>query len=150
MKTQQEAERAEQQRIKNLVLNYDLQDSSAEPGTGSINLLTDPFLHPNPNKRVPLLSRTFLSVTPKYSDKNEYAHNAIKGTGASDKHQQNAPLYQNSAHHTTTARSADRPSSTRNVHRARKLQLSDVDWYEQSPDQFPMLPLVTGSLPQRR
>lgn len=31
MKSQKEAERAEQQRIKNLVLNYDLTDSSADP-----------------------------------------------------------------------------------------------------------------------
>lgn len=30
MKSQKEAERAEQQRIKNLVLNYDLQESSSD------------------------------------------------------------------------------------------------------------------------
>ena len=53
MKNQQEAERAEQQRIKNLVLNYDLQDSSADSGTGSTDLLSDPFSHPNPNFRAP-------------------------------------------------------------------------------------------------
>ena len=129
MKTQQEAERAEQQRIKNLVLNYDLQDSSAESGTGSTNLLNDPFLHPNPNKRAPLLSRTNSSVTPENIEEIEYAHNAIQGTGGSEKHQQNAPLFQNPAHHTAAARSAEKSSSTRNGHRARKLQLSDVDWY---------------------
>ena len=47
MKTQKQAEREEQQRIKNLVLNYDLMDedeTSNDPG-GS------PFLQPNPNTK---------------------------------------------------------------------------------------------------
>lgn len=50
MKNQQEAERAEQQRIKNLVLNYDLQESGVDQaGTADADISFNPFLHPNPN-----------------------------------------------------------------------------------------------------
>jgi len=44
MKTQQAAEREEQQRIKNLVLNYDLRDGEDQDGDLTLNPL-----HPNPN-----------------------------------------------------------------------------------------------------
>ncbi|KDN64697.1 putative MIF4G domain-containing protein [Colletotrichum sublineola] len=45
MKTQQQAEREEQQRIKNLVLNYDLRENEDPDGN---DYLVSP-LHPNPN-----------------------------------------------------------------------------------------------------
>lgn len=133
MKNQQEAERAEQQRIKSLVLNYDLQDSSAESGTGSTDLLSDPFLRPNPNFRAPFPLRTFPLVVPQILDQVKNAHIAtFKGTGQGEKHQHNASLHQSSSHHVTTARPVDKSSSNRSGHRARKLQLSDVDWYDGS------------------
>lgn len=44
MRTQQQAERAEQQRIKNLVLNYDLRDDDASDGGSNI-------LQPNTNRK---------------------------------------------------------------------------------------------------
>lgn len=131
MRHQQEAERAEQQRIKNLVLNYDLQDSSAESGTGSTNLLNDPFSHPNPNLRGPLPTRSPLCLVPHNIDKIKHAHTTLsEGLNAGDKHQHNASLHQSSPHHTTAARPVDKSSSNRSGHRARKLQLSDVDWYD--------------------
>ena len=149
MKNQQEAERAEQQRIKNLVLNYDLQDSGADSGTGSTDLLSDPFSYPNPNLRAPWPSRTFPSLVPQDIDEIQRAHTIVyKGTGAGEKHQHNASLHQNSAHHATNARPLDKSSSNRSGQRARKLQLSDVDWYDHSKN-FPSNSL-TMSLPQGR
>lgn len=48
MKTQQQAEREEQQRIKNLVLNYDLQQSDDQDGEcTSLPSRPWPFLHVN-------------------------------------------------------------------------------------------------------
>ncbi|KAF4634949.1 hypothetical protein G7Y89_g3148 [Cudoniella acicularis] len=86
MKTQQAAEREEQQRIKNLVLNYDLRDGEEQDG----DKLLAP-LQPNPN-----------------------IHNA------------NAGLEKAAA--ASYAR-PDKSSNNRSGQRARKLQLSDVDWY---------------------
>ena len=143
MKNQQEAERAEQQRIKNLVLNYDLQDSGIDSGTGSTDLLNDPFSHPNPNFRAP---NPFPSLVPQAINEITHAHtNASEGTGASEKHQHNASLHQNPAHHAINARPVDKSSSNRSGHRARKLQLSDVDWYDRS--EMSPLDILTTSLP---
>lgn len=84
MKTQQEAERAEQQRIKNLVLNYDLRDEDLDG--------EDDFLFP---------------LEPNLNTKS------LEG---SEKANASAPR-------------TDRAVSNRAGQRARKLQLSDVDWY---------------------
>lgn len=59
MKSQQAAEREEQQRIKNLVLRYDLHDENDQyDGTkddpwllSSRGLFNEPFLHGNPNTK---------------------------------------------------------------------------------------------------
>ena len=144
MKNQQEAERAEQQRIKNLVLNYDLQDSSSEQaGTGSPNSHFDPFSHPNPNIRSRSPQRTTLRTSPpprlapwEYVE-GFPAHTAMSQGTAGDKHQHNASLHQSSPHHNATARPPDKSSSNRSGHRARKLQLSDVDWYDRSENANP-------------
>ncbi|KAI9841525.1 MAG: hypothetical protein M1837_000626 [Sclerophora amabilis] len=84
MKTQQQAEREEQQRIKNLVLNYDLRDDELD---GEITRHT---MQPNGNTEI------------------------SQGT---------------EKHKPSTGR-LDKAGSNRNHHRARRLQLSDVDWYE--------------------
>ncbi|KAK2758364.1 hypothetical protein FQN54_004213 [Arachnomyces sp. PD_36] len=94
MKTQQQAEREEQQRIKNLVLNYDLRDDS-EQNDGEDDISIDPFTQGNPNTK------------------------GIKG------------LEKRNASHRDPR--SDKSSSTRSGHRARKLQLSDVDWYGSKP-----------------
>jgi regulator of nonsense transcripts 2 len=85
MKTQQAAEREEQQRIKSLVLNYDLRDGEEQDG----DTHNSP-LFPNPN-----------------------IHNSTAG------------LEKAAA---ANAR-PDKSSNNRSGQRARKLQLSDVDWY---------------------
>lgn len=88
MKTQQQAEREEQQRIKNLVLNYDLRENEDPDGNDRLMLLQS-----NPN-----------------------VHNAQAG------HEKPT-----SYHHNRPDRGKDRGGQ-----RVRKLQLSDVDWYESS------------------
>lgn len=90
MKTQQAAEREEQQRIKNLVLNYDLHDGEEQDGDSPHN----PLL-PNPN-----------------------IHNRNAGV------EKAAVL---------TYSKPDKSGNNRSGQRARKLQLSDVDWYDSKP-----------------
>ena len=87
MKTQQAAEREEQQRIKNLVLNYDLHDGEDQDGDSLL-----PTLLPNPNI-------------------HEYNAGIEKAAGANYSR-------------------PDKSSNNRSGQRARKLQLSDVDWYD--------------------
>lgn len=97
MKTQQQAEREEQQRIKNLVLNYDLRDDT-DAHDGDHDHFTS-VLQPNAN---------------------------TKGSQGLERH---------SASHVSHphVRPADRSGTNRGGQRARKLQLSDVDWYDQKP-----------------
>ncbi|TVY44575.1 Regulator of nonsense transcripts [Lachnellula subtilissima] len=87
MKTQQAAEREEQQRIKSLVLNYDLRDGEDQDG--------EDILAP-----IPLNTNI---------------------------HKINAGLEKTAA---TNYLRPDKSSNNRSGQRARKLQLSDVDWYE--------------------
>lgn len=117
MKSQKEAERAEQQRIKNLVLNYDLTDSNADrSGTDC-----DYFSHPNPNIHVSPLSKLLT-----HNDQTE----GLDGEKyVSPHHQHNSSLQQSSTpNQSTNTRSSDRTSSNRRSQQARKLQLSDVGW----------------------
>jgi regulator of nonsense transcripts 2 len=99
MKSQQAAEREEQQRIKNLVLNYDLQDDQHD-GTFDHSLfgpIHQPALERNPN---------------------------TKG------------LKLGSDHYNPSLSRAER--SGRHAPRARRLNLSDVDWYgEKSASKSP-------------
>ena len=121
MKSQKEAERAEQQRIKNLVLNYELQDTPDQDGTD-----TDlPYFYRyNPN-----LSKNY------FKPSDTVAHDESQGPGG-ERHQHNATLHQSSPHH-TRSRSSDKPGGNRGSQRARKLQLSDVDWYDKSDGEGP-------------
>ncbi|KAI9851881.1 MAG: hypothetical protein M1838_002452 [Thelocarpon superellum] len=82
MKTQQQAERQEQQRIKSLVLNYDLRDEEQDGD----NLGPAFMLHPSTKSIAGL-------------DRNQASNGRLDKTGG-----------------------------TRSKQRARKLQLSDVDW----------------------
>ena len=124
MKNQKEAERAEQQRIKNLVLNYDLQDSNADQTGTENSLYLNYFSQPNPN--IPFYS-PFINT-----------HDAIsQGLGGGEKHAASHHQHNTSLHQPSTApnnanpRPADKSGTNRSGQRARKLQLSDVDWYEQ-------------------
>ena len=115
MKNKKEAERAEQQRIKSLVLNYDLQDADQD----GIDQLFDFALQPNTNHN-PLLNR----VRP--DARTPDAHDSLQGYGG-DKHEFNPSLRQSANH--AGSKSSDKPGSHRAPQRSRKLQLSDVNWY---------------------
>ncbi|KAL8703441.1 MAG: hypothetical protein Q9201_003379 [Fulgogasparrea decipioides] len=125
LKSQKEAERAEQQRIKDLVLNYDLTDSSADQAGTENSLYLDYFSHPNPN--LSHLARLGF-VT----------HNGLsQGTGG-EKQQlsqqpHNAPLHQSPGANGADNKPTNRSGGGRRGQQGRKLQLSDVDWYEAQP-----------------
>ncbi|TAQ91210.1 hypothetical protein B7494_g390 [Chlorociboria aeruginascens] len=86
MRNQQEAEREEQQRIKNLVLNYDLHDGEDQDG--------DSFLSPfKPNQNIHAYNTGLDKTAPNYSR-------------------------------------PDKSGNNRSGQRTRKLQFSDVDWYD--------------------
>jgi regulator of nonsense transcripts 2 len=132
MKTQQEAERAEQQRIKSLVLNYDLQDT-ADPDGIPTNSQYLYFSHPNPNLPTGYLKQPNPRLET-YDDPIQ-GPSGDKHHGASH-HQHNASLHQLSSN-SSSARPADKSGSNRSGQRARKLQLSDVDWYGKGPHSTP-------------
>ncbi|KAL8834134.1 MAG: hypothetical protein Q9170_003908 [Blastenia crenularia] len=121
LKSQREAERAEQQRIKNLVLNYDLTDSNADQSGTDQSLYLDYFSHPNPNLSHNLPSRSV-------------AHSSLfQGLGGEKQqpphHPHNAPLQQSPIPN-GASKPSERSSGSRRGQQARKLQLRDVDWYE--------------------
>lgn len=134
MKSQKEAERAEQQRIKNLVLSYDPDSSADQTGTDN-TIYFDYFSQKNPN--LPHHNAGFPNLAPL--EENMLAHNlSSEGLGGEkhnpSHHQHNASLHQSSSANSANARPADKSGTNRSGHRARKLQLSDVDWYEHNPD----------------
>jgi len=90
MRNQQQAEREEQQRIKNLVLNYDLRECEDQDGEA----YSQP-LHRNANIHHSSLGN---------EKPSSYHHN----------------------------RSDNKSVKDRGGQRVRKLQLSDVDWYDKS------------------
>lgn len=108
MKNQQQAEREEQQRIKNLVLNYDLGDDN-DMSDGEDNTL---------------LARTF----PLERNPN------AKGREAPEKR--------------AFPQRTDKTSASRGF-RARRLQLSDVDWYASDSTENPNPNDRRGSQPKR-
>lgn len=91
MRSKQQAEKEEQQRIKNLVLNYDLRDDNEIEGES-------PFLYN--------IQRNYNRTPTKYIEGIEKTHN---------------PYAQPRL---------DKGGNNRSHQRARKLQLSDVNWYD--------------------
>ena len=86
MKSQQQAEREEQQRIKSLVLNYELHDGEDQDGDSALQPI-------QPNMNI---------------------------------HKLNAGIEKMNSSHARP----DKSGNNRSGQRARKLQLSDVDWYD--------------------
>ncbi|KAJ9657550.1 mRNA decay protein [Coniosporium apollinis] len=112
MRTQQQAEKEEQQRIKNLVLNYDLRDEAEADGDPNFHYILQPNFNRPVNKRA--VTET---IAPQGIDKTHspYVQPRIDKAGNNRSHQ-----------------------------RARKLQLSDVDWYGKKS---PSAPDSTTSAP---
>ncbi|RDW79751.1 MIF4G-containing protein [Coleophoma cylindrospora] len=86
MRTQQAAEKEEQQRIKNLVLNYDLRDVEEQDGDSNLAPL---LRNPNIKQNTAGLEKTAVTGPARF----------------------------------------DKSGSNRSGQRARKLQLTDIDWY---------------------
>jgi len=183
MRTQQQAERAEQQRIKNLVLNYDLRDDDANDGESASHNI----LHPNTN-RSHRLGRAVLNKPPRRNSNNSLAlisstplhpfnsshENVTRGVrlasplvfrkpaAIANNENMKAPqplpstkllpihaaesvtdLSKHKAlevHSPYSQPRIDKSGNSRNNQRARKLQLSDVDWYAKrnSPAPHPL------------
>lgn len=98
MRSKQQAEREEQQRIKSLVLNYDLRDDNDTDGDTPFHY----HLQPNTNRK-----------------HTEQAQGIEK------------------THNPYAQPRLDKGGNNRSNQRARKLQLSDVNWYGKSSSQSP-------------
>ncbi|THZ76248.1 ARM repeat-containing protein [Aureobasidium pullulans] len=175
MRSQQEQARAEQQRIKNLVLNYDLRDDDPNDGESSFHYI----MQPNTNRTVLVgkgalnrqqLPRDFnnpaaanASHIPRTSSHGNIniarglilhtppPPSAISSSYAVITRNENfkpraSPATPKADHASFTPTAAldaqspynqprvDKSGTSRNVTRSRKLQLSDVDWYETPPN----------------
>lgn len=147
MRNQQEAERAEQQRIKNLVLNYDLTDDQQDG-------IDEPAFHyiPSPNsKRMRLVGKGSLNKsfapTHKGGGRSQRSTGYSRDDDAQEKELKKTPLsplpVNNINHPDSLADNSgtleilhgpprtDKSGNTRSKQRSRKLQFSDVDgaWY---------------------
>ncbi len=104
MRTQQQAEREEQQRIKNLVLNLDLRDEQDADGDSQFHI-------------TPQRNTNSTEAKPRQGFEKQH--------GGGQRH--------------------DKAGGNRSNQRARKLQLSDVDWYgDRSSSSSPNRPAESG------
>jgi len=150
MRSQQEAERAEQQRIKSLVLNYELTDEhdGEEPafhyvqcpfnrkrtilvGNGALNKRPQPRYNGGQTQHATSLDHYIVkdnshSITAPASTDNKRHDSFADDTGSID-HQYGQPR-------------ADKSGNTRSKQRARKLQLGDIDWYGNRSHTVPQTP----------
>lgn len=134
MLRQQQAEKLEQQRIKNLVLKLDLRDENDGPdGEDPLSYL----LQPNPNIPQERRRVAYRHVSAQKRESNEKAraksslsrrlppeHNSCAHMASSsqvtiDKHPQNPYMQPR----------VDKAGKGRSTQRARQLQVSDLDWY---------------------
>jgi regulator of nonsense transcripts 2 len=133
MRHQQQAEKEEQQRIKNLVLNLDLRDENDGPDGG--DSLSYP-LQPNLNKA----SRNILPARSSAVPASHFSASISSSSSASQF--KSAPANQNEAHspqgtplekHAPNPylqpRGVDKAGKGRASQRGRQLQVSDLDWY---------------------
>ena len=147
LKTQQEAEREEQRRIKSHILNLDFQDTATDGNTDDISSSSSPFLHPNPNI-VNLRERSRSRSTPGPLEQSTEAYtHSLKGyAGGTDRDRgqhHNSTLGR--AQSSNAAKAADKSGLNRKGDRARKLKLSDVDWYVDL-EQMKLVEIIRGVL----
>nr|OQO29807.1 hypothetical protein B0A51_03246 [Rachicladosporium sp. CCFEE 5018] len=152
LRKQQEAERAEQQRIKNLVLNYDLMDDQADGDLPSFHYVNNPN-----SKRTQLVGKGALNkrlssntayvkpgsgciqqATTKARDSDSGYSSPLPANNSTtppllppselttDPQADNPEAVFESPH---IQPRADKSGNTRSKQRARKLQLGDLDWY---------------------
>lgn len=167
MKSQQQAERAEQQRIKSLVLNYDLNDDQHDGED------PEPFHHvvlSPKRKRTRLVGKGNLneSLNPPrhrgYHGRTQHSTSlreqpaGVSCTAAALAAPYCETAFQDSLanvsghiDHPHTQPRQDKSGNTRSKQRARKLQMGDIDWYDRaaslpeappSPEQAPLSDLI--------
>ena len=147
MRTQQQAERAEQQRIKNLVLNYDLTDDQQDGEEPAFHYVLSPS-----TKRTRLVGKGLLNASLKPPQRQTFGQlqhftncdsrgdddggPAPDDTVGSPAVPVDAKQRIDSFADETGAiegmhgpQRFDKSGNTRSKQRARKLQLGDIDWY---------------------
>ena len=139
MRTQQQAERAEQQRIKDLVLNYDLMDDQHDGEEPAFH-----YVHSPNSRRVRLVGKGTLNrslktrgLTQQETGKDEN----IQTSSSPDSGYSSPPFVPSDAQNNMHADNGeafqdphgqprlDKSGNSRSKQRARKLQLGDIDWY---------------------
>lgn len=127
MRTQQQAEDAERQRIKSLVLNYDLRDEDQTDGEAAFHYA----LSPNKN-RTRLVGKGMLNQAP-VSDSSSQRRSGRDKDSSDFSSTSTAPtpsLTESTAFDPPHGQPRlDKAGGTRSKQRARKLQLGDIDWY---------------------
>ncbi|KAK5175510.1 mRNA decay protein [Saxophila tyrrhenica] len=139
MRSQQEAERAEQQRIKSLVLNYELTDEhdGEEPafhyvqssnnkrtiivGNGILNKSLKPRVASGPTQHVTSCNENERRDSPTATTPPEHTQLKRQDSFADET---------GSIDHLHGQGRQDKSGNTRSKQRARKLQLGDIDWYD--------------------
>ncbi|KAK3708037.1 mRNA decay protein [Vermiconidia calcicola] len=135
MRSQQEAERAEQQRIKSLVLNYDLAENQHDGEEPAFNYVQ----YPSSNRTILVgkgsLNKSLRSRHDSGQSQRSTSSDENRNPGASTRAQPSL-MYQDSFADETGALDQqygqprqDKSGNTRSKQRARKLQLGDIDWY---------------------
>ncbi|QDS70729.1 hypothetical protein FKW77_002918 [Venturia effusa] len=115
MRSQQQAEKEEQQRIKNLVLNYDLSAEGPDDGDDHLSL---PPLQPNLNRALRPTAVNFIVTAPIVNPK--ISHTYTSEYPALEKQPQNP----------YNAPRLDKAGNNARHQKARRLQTSDLDWYD--------------------
>lgn len=134
MRSQQEAERAEQQRIKSLVLNYDLTDDQHDGEEPAFHYIQKPN-----STRTVLVGKGSLnpSLKPRHTGQPQRSTSSDENNSseAAANNQSNIVRHDSFADdsgpidHPHSQPRQDKAGNTRVKQRARKLQLGDIDWY---------------------
>jgi regulator of nonsense transcripts 2 len=151
MRTQQQAEKAEQQRIKNLVLNYDLTDDQQDGESPSFHYVQSSH---NPNSVRLVGMGSLNSKGPKMSGQIQHSTKreavlqqpfTVEATTPSNSALKRQDSLTDESGPFDTLHGApryDKSGNTRSKQRARKLQLGDIDWYDDKKQ--PTLELQQG------
>ena len=137
MRSQQQAERAEQQRIKSLVLNYELHDDQHDGEEPAFRYILSPT-----SKRTRLVGTGSLntSLQSRHGNDGGQSQRSISLYECQSNHSfelldtelNNNDSFTDETGGIDTLHSQprqDKSGNTRSKQRARKLQLGDIDWY---------------------
>lgn len=136
MRTQQQAEKAEQQRIKNLVLNYDLTDDQQDGESPSFHYVQSSRSH----GQARLVGTGSLNSKVYIKRQGQSQHSTTSGEENFCPQSLSPPPYTRQQQESLTDETGsfdtlhgapryDKSGNTRSKQRARKLQLGDIDWY---------------------